>query len=519
MSGPSSPSAATSRSRLPLAFLPLALTYLAVALNMTVTSVALPTISVDLQASTSQLMWIVNITPMAAAALILFAGSWGDRFGRRRLLLAGISVFLVSATLSAFASSASQLVVLRALTGVGSALTMPAALALTFDVVGERSRRTAVGIIGSTQAVGSLLGPIVAGSLLLAFSWGSAFLSVTPLLLASLVLVLWKVPPDRVERANRAPMDTPGAALMAVAGVAFLYAAVSASSRDQSRAGTVAVALAAGLLASVALVAWERRCPHPIFVGAVLRSRSFWVPTLIIFTVQFALGGVMFLNTQYVQLALGFSAFTAGAFLLPALGMWIVSSATAGVTARLLGMRIVVTIGLMAGAVGLALLSIQRLDPQYAVMVGALLLLGCMGGAPALTTHMAVSSYPEERRTVGSAINSVAVRFGLAFGVAAFGTTLALTYTRDLAPALTDLPPADQALADDSLGGALQVAATLSGTAQQALADSAREAFAGGFGVTMALAAVALGALAVVALTLLPRPIRQPNASAEEPTP
>ena len=491
-------------SGLTLAFAPLALTYLAVAMNMTVTSVVLPTISVDLEASTSALMWIVNITPMAAAALILFAGSWGDRFGRRRLLLTGIVVFLVSASLSAMATSPNQLIALRALTGLGSALTMPAALALTFDVVGERSRRTAVGIIGATQAIGTLLGPIVAGALLLRFWWGSAFLSVTPLLLASLALVLWKVPADRVDRENPAPMDTAGAALMAVAGVAFLYAAVSASSREGASGPTLVASLAIGAVATMALIAWEVRCPHPLFVGAVLRSRAFWVPTLIIFTVQFALGGVMFLNTQYVQLALGFSAFSAGLFLLPALGMWIVASATAGLTARLLGVRIVVTASLVAAAVGLVLVGRSGLDPRYGVLVLGLLLLGCMGVAPALTTHMAVSAYPEDRRTVGSAINSVATRFGLAFGIAAFGTTLALTYARDVSPALAGLPPAERDLADNSLGGAIQVGASLGSSAQASLEEAARAAFASGFQVTMTAAAVLLAVMSVIAAVWLP---------------
>lgn len=506
-----------ARRRLPLAFVPLVLAYLAIALNMTVTNVALPTISVDLQVSAAALIWIVNVTPMASAALVLFAGSWGDRFGRRRLLVIGLTIFLVSATLSAAVTSPWQLIVLRALTGVGSALAMPAALALTFDVVAEPSRRTAVGIIGATQAVGSLLGPIVAGSLLLVFSWGSAFLSVVPLLIVALVLVLWKVPADSQREENPASLDLLGATLTGVVGVSFLYAAVTASTRDAVSDVLVILALIVGAIALVCLVAWEIRYKNPIFVGSVLRSRTFWVPTLVIFGVQFALGGVMFLNTQYVQLVLGFSAFAAGLFLVPALGTWIASSATAGMTARRLGVRVVVVVSLLAAAIGMVLIASGGLSPQYGLFIIGLLLVGCMGVAPALTTHMAVSAYPEDRRTVGSAINSMAVRFGLAFGVATLGSVLGLVYSRDLAPALQGMPPGDQALAENSLGGALQVAARLGGPAGQALTDAARSAFASGFSVTMTSAAVILGLLAVVAAIWLPSRAARGQA-VQEPT-
>ncbi|MGB3013968.1 MAG: MFS transporter, partial [Candidatus Nanopelagicales bacterium] len=124
----------TRTGRLPLAVLPLALTYLAVALNMTIASVALPTISTQFQASAEQLAWIVNATPMVSAAFILFAGAWSDRVGRKRMLLIGIVIFLVSALLSGMTNSVEILILLRALTGLGSALAMPSAMALTFDV-------------------------------------------------------------------------------------------------------------------------------------------------------------------------------------------------------------------------------------------------------------------------------------------------------------------------------------------------------------------------------------------------
>jgi DHA2 family multidrug resistance protein-like MFS transporter len=273
------------------------------------------------------------------------------------------------------------------------------------------------------------------------------------------------------------------------------------------------VAVIVGLVATVALVVWEKRCPDPLFDGAILRRRTFWVPTATIFVVQFALGGLMFLNTQFVQLVMGFSALAAGAFLMPALLVWTLSSATAGVTARLLGPRNVAALGVALAAVGLVLIALSGRPTNYWLFVGGLVLVGCMGVAPALMTHTAVENYPARRRGVGSAINSVAIRFGLAFGVAALGTVLALVFRRAIDTGLVDLGSAQADEADNSLGGALQVADDLGGSAGDALAASARMAFADGFRVTLLAAAVLL--LIVALFIRLALPTRH---SADRPT-
>ena len=495
--GPGAPSAPSPR--LPMAYWALVLTYLAVAVNMTVASVALPTISLDLQPSTTELAWIVNATPLASAAFILFAGAWGDRFGRVLLLRAGLVVFIVSAVLSAMATSATQLIWLRALTGLGSALVMPAALALTFDVVADSSRRTAVGIIGATQAGGALLGPILAGAALVLGGWGAAFAVVVPLLLLALV-GSWRVPATtRPAVATGQRMDTVGASLVALVSVGLLYAAVTASSPAVGAGTAIAVALVVALVSLVALVVWERRCDNPIFIGSALRRRVFWVPTLAIFVVQFVLGGILFSNTQYVQLVLGFSALGAGLFLVPALLTWIASSATAGVTARRFGARAVATTGLALAALGVLAMSTVSTSPSYPVFVIGLLLAGCMGVAPALMTHLAVEAYPEDRRTIGSAINSAATRYGLAFGVAAFSGIVMGIYTSRLLPALSGLTPEQSAAAQDSLGSALRVSEDLGGSeAAAGLVTAAREAYVAGFQAALLVAGLLLAALAVV---------------------
>ena len=483
-------------SRLPLPVLPLSLTYLAVALNMTIASVALPTISTELSASADQLVWIVNATSMTSAALILFAGAWSDRAGRKRMLLLGNVIFLVSALLSGLTNSVDILILLRALTGVGSALAMPAAMALTFSVTQGTSQRTAVGIMGGTQAIGALLGPLLGGAALVAFGWHAAFWSVVPILAIALVMNIIWLPKDHPMPPRS--LDTGGAALTAVAGVAFLYAAVTAAS---SKGAALWVALGTGIAACVALVWWERRVDEPLFDPAIVKRRTFIIPTLTVFLVQFTLGGLLFLNTQYVQLVLGFSALAAGLFLMPALLMWTASSATAGITAKRFGARTVTSVALVVTGAGLVLTSIGGLNPVYPLLIFGLVLTGTMGVAPALMTHTSVSNYPDERRSVGSAINSMAVRFGLAFGVAGYGTLLAVKYRSGVIPATQGLPPEQAYDASESLGGALNVARD-SGLTD--LADAARLAFVGGFQLTLVVAALVLVALAIIIWRGLP---------------
>lgn len=528
------PAAVTEPARrgllaLPAGIWPLALTYLAIAMNMTVATIALPTISIELDATASELTWIVNATPMMAGALVLFMGALSDRVGSRRILLVGVTVFLIAAVLSGFATEPEHLIVLRGLSGVGSALAMPSALALTFTVAAGDSQRTAVGIMGATQAIGAMFGPLVGGAALVAFGWGAAFWSVAPMLVLAFIGIVTLLPADAstsggttgsgAPQRPSTPLDAWGAGLTALVAVCFLFAAVALASATTTDDAEAAVAAVLGVIALTGLIWWERRCPAPLFVGSIVRRRTFAVPTVTVFTVQFTLGGLLILNTMYLQLVLGFSALAAGAMLLPALVMWTAASATAGVSANRLGVRRVVVVALLLAAVGLALLPLGGREPNFGWYVVGLLLLGTMGVAPALMTHTAVSTYPPERRSVGSAINSMAIRFGLAFGVAVYSTLLALTYRRDLAAALAPLPADDAATAQESVGGALRIADQAAGPGGEALAEAARDAFAHGFQTTLLLAAAVLVVLAAVVWRWLPAtlPTRAPTAG--QPTP
>lgn len=477
----------TAPRRWALTYAGLALTYLAASVNLSVTSVALPSIATDLGATNSQLSWIFNVTPLASAGLMLFAGAWGDRYGRRRILVIGLVIFLASALLSAFAQDALQLIVFRALAGVGSALAMPPALALTFDVVPVDRRRTAVGVLGATQAGGALVGPVLAGALMQVWSWPAAFLSVAPFIV--LALLAARGLPGR-STASSDPLDTLGATLISIASFLIAYCAVALSTRAVMPA-VIAAVLAAGTM--VLLVWHERRTTHPLFDAAVLRQSRFRLATLVVFGSQFVLGGLLFDMTQYLQLVLGYSALATGITLTPALLGWVLASVTASRSAAILGLRRAVAAGLALATVGLVILAVQDRDASKWMLLLGLFLAGLMAVGPALMTHMAVSCYPERLRTVGAATNGVAARLGFSFGIAIIGGTLGAIYASSVAGATTALTAPDAASVQGGLALALTVAAGIPDGA--ALAEAARTAFISGFSVSLFLAAFVVAAL------------------------
>ncbi len=508
-----------SRARLPLALLPLALTYLAVAMNMTIANVALPTISLDLSASAGQLKWVVNATPVTAGALILFAGALSDRVGHRRMLLTGIVVFILSAAATALVDNVEQLIALRALTGVGSALAMPSALALTFAIASGTAQRTAVGIMGATQAGGAMLGPIVGGAALVAFGWPAAFWSVIPMLAIALAGILWQLPraveqPAESDKGN--PLDAFGSALAALTLVSLLVAVIAAASESHEDDWQILSGMLVGALAAAGLILWERRTAQPILVGSILRRRTYWVPTLALALVQFTLGGLLFVSTQYLQLVLGYSALGAGLLLVPALLMWTVTSATAGITTKRFGLKLATVVSLLLSATGLLMLSEVDESASMGLLISAMVLTGAMGLTPALMTHTVVSNYPVERRGVGSALNSVVLRFGMAFGVAAYGAVLTTTFMRDLAAAHTTAGGAPAEGTFQSLGAALRAAQEITGPESAALEAAARESFVSGFNLVMLAGAAVLVILALVIWVALPRQLEGSPTAPDE---
>src|SRR5262245_14215328 len=476
-----------------------------IVMDNTIVNVALPTLARELDAGTSSLQWIVDAYTLVFAGLLLAAGGLGDRFGRKGALVAGLLVFGAFSTVGAFASSAGQLIGARALMGVGAAFIFPATLALIVNVFTDaRERAAAIGIWTAIAGVGVALGPITGGWLLEHFSWGSVFLVNVPVALAGIVGVLVLVPRSRDPNAPR--LDLPGLGL-SIAGVALLvWSLIEAPSN-----GWLSAATAGGIAGAAVLLAmfvwWELRVTDPLLDVQLFRKMRFTAASLAITLGFFALFGFIFLVTQYLQLVKGYSALEAGVRTLPFAFAMVVAAVTSPRVVQHIGTKLVVATGLAFMAGGFAIAATNDASTPYSVIATAMILMGFgLGSAAAPATESILSSLPPAKAGVGSAVNDTTREVGGTLGVAVLGSIMASVYGGRIADALsnTPLPSAAKTAAGDSLAAALQVAGQVGGSAGQALAGVARDAFVHAFQIgSLVTGGVALAG-AVIALLFLP---------------
>jgi EmrB/QacA subfamily drug resistance transporter len=495
----------------------LAISLLVITIDGTVVNTALPTLARDLDASSSQLQWIVDAYTLVFAGLLLVAGSLGDRFGRERALAGGLVVFGVASVAAAFSGSAAELIASRSLMGVGAALIMPATLSILTDVFQDRAERTkAIGIWAAVSGLGVAIGPTLGGFLLQHFEWGSVFLVNLPVVAIALIGGRRFVP---VSKAPVAPRLDPAGAVLSMAGLgALTYGLIEAPSNGWTSGTTIGfIGTAVALLAAFAL--WELRgTDHPMVELDLFRNMRFTAASISVTIVFFSLFGSLFLLTQILQDVLGYSTLAAGAGALPfALAMGAVSPLAAGM-ARRTGTKLPVAGGLLLMAAGLALMSTANAGTTYFHLMVSTVLMGIgMGLAMAPATDSIMGALPQEKAGVGSAINDSVRNIGGVLGVAVIGSVATSAFSSRMANATAGLPGDAAGAARESITGALHVADATGGAAGSGLADSAREAFmtAASGGELIAAAVAVVGA----ALALRYLPARESVAAAGEPVP
>jgi EmrB/QacA subfamily drug resistance transporter len=470
----------------------LCLSLLAIVIDNTIVNVALPTLVRELDADVSELQWVVDAYTLVFAGLLLLAGALGDRFGRRRTLLAGLLVFALASAGAAYAGGVQALILARAIMGAGAAFIMPATLSLLVSVFAdERERATAVGIWAATAGVGVALGPVVGGVLLDRFWWGSIFIVNVPLCLAAIAIGRAVVPDSRDPRPRR--IDWLGVVLSGAGLVALVWAVIEAPSRGWTSAPVLAAGAFAGAML-VAFVAQQRRTPEPLLDLRLFGDPRFSAASVTVAVLFFALFGFLFLSTQYLQFVLGLSPVAAGVRVLPYAGAMIVfASLSAGLVQRF-GTRRVATAGMALFAAGLAVAATVTTATGYGRLAVAFVLMGAgMGLAGAPATESIMRSLPPERANIGSAVNDTTRELGGALGVAIVGSIMSSLYA-------TQLGDAVPAAARDSLGAAVQAGA--------AVAAPAREAFVHAMAQASIVVAVVAAAGAVIAWRYLP--VRDP---------
>jgi len=478
---------------------------LIISLDNTILNVALPALSQQLDASTSELQWIVDGYTLVFAGLLLTAGSLGDRFGRKTFLAIGLVIFGAGSLSATFSTTSAMLALSRAVMGVGAAFIMPATLSLLTNIFRDpRERGRAIGVWAAVAGGGGAIGPVIGGFLLQHFWWGSVFLVNVPVCAVALIGGYVLLPQSRDPGAPR--LDPLGALLSIVGLVLLLWAIIEAPTEGWTDASVV-TAFFAGVLVLAGFVAWELHTDHPMLDVRFFENRRFTAANIAITMTFFALFGSMFLITQYLQTVLGYSAFEAGIRMLPMACVMLFVAPMAPRIVERVGTKVVVGSGLTLVTVGM--LWASRVPPTdgYPHLLVAMALLSCgMGLVMAPATESIMGSLPPAKAGVGSAMNDTTRQMGGALGVAVIGSILATSYRPGVTDALTSLgAPADVITkAKDSVAGAVQAAATMPSSLGDAVAGAARGEFVDAFGGALLVAAVVVAVAAVVVFLFLP---------------
>lgn len=473
-------------------------------------NLAIPTIRDALATSNTELLWIVDSYGLVFAGLLLPAGALGDRYGRKEALLAGLVILIVGAAAAAAASTALALIASRSFMGVGAALVMPATLSIITVVFPASERAKAIAIWVGFAGAGGALGLLSGGVLLDFFWWGSVFFINIPIALVVLVAVLVIVPTSRDE--EQRPLDV-GGSLLSIAGLGILlYGIIEGPDRGWTD-GFVLILFVSATLLLLAFVLWELRSKAPMLDPRFFKNRRFTLGSLAITTSFLAMFGFFFLITLYLQFAQGHSPLSAAVRVVPfAVSMIIVAPRSAGLAARF-GARQVIAGGLIVVALGLVGVSLLTVgSPYWLLLVWLVVLASGLSVLMPPSTEAIVSSLPQSKAGVGSAVNDTTREVGGALGIALLGSLVSVGFRSGIEDALVGVPMEAAEAARDSIGAALGVAAQLGGEQGMALADAAGAAFTDGLGLAFLAGAALMLATAVVVAVFHPR---APSVTAE----
>jgi EmrB/QacA subfamily drug resistance transporter len=391
-----------------------------VTLDNLVVSTALPTIRADLHASLQSLEWTVNAYTLTFAVLLLTGAALGDRFGRRRLLAIGLSVFTAASAAAALAPDATTLVVARAVQGLGGAMVMPLTLTIIAGAFPKEKRAAAIGVWGAVAGLAVALGPVVGGAIVDGISWQWIFWINVPFGIVLVPLALRKLSESHGPSTK---LDLKGLALASAGLFGIVWGVVRSQELGWS-SGEVVFALAAGAVGVALFLVWEAATPSPMLPLGLFRDRTFAAANAATFLMYVGFFGAVFLLTQYWQFAHGYSPLGAGLRILPWTIMPMFIAAPAGQLATKYGERPLLVIGLAMIAVSVIWLgAVATTDAAYLAILPALVVggIGCaLFWAP--SASVVLSSVDENREGVASGANNSIRELGGVFGVAILTT-------------------------------------------------------------------------------------------------
>jgi EmrB/QacA subfamily drug resistance transporter len=464
-------------------------------------NVALPVLARATGATQTEMQWIIDAYALVFAALLLPAGALGDRFGRRRMLLTGLVIFGAAAAAAMTVSDPSYLILTRGALGVGAALVMPATLSIITTTHPPEERASAVSVWAGVAGGSAILGLLVAGTLLEFFSWQSVFgLNVVLAVIsiaATLILVPESADPDE------AMLDPIGAALSIAGLVAIVYAVIEGPDRGWTNGLTLGC-FVGGAIAIVAFVTWELHHSNPMLDPRLFTRDRFSAGTLSISLQFFTFFGFIFLFLQYLQLVRGYRPIIAACAMIPTAVCLVITAKRAPHLVERFGVRRMAPIGMLIMAVGFAVLALIDTSSSYWFTLIGLIALGVgMGIATTPATEAIVSSLPDEKQGVGSAMNDVAREVGGTLGIAVLGSILNASYQSEVANDTHALPVPLAQTAKESLGLAMNVFSTNPQLAH--LIPMAQQSFMDGFSRALWAASAILVVTAAALAGLLRR--------------
>ena len=503
----------------PMILVALLLAAFLVNLDTTLVNVALPTLVRELHATTTQLQWVVDSFNLVFAALLLTFGSLSDRFGRKGMLLAGLTVFGAASLAGGFTSSPAQLIAARSVMGLGAAMTFPATLSVISNVFTERGERArAIGLWGASAGVAIATGPIVGGWLLEHFSWASIFIAMAPVAAAAMILVALVVPTSKDPDA--AAVDIPGLVLSSAAMALVVFTIIEAPTYGWAAARSLG-GFAASLLLLAAFVLRERVAAHPMLDVRLFRNMRFSAASGAVTISFFTLFGFIFLITQYFQFVRSYGPLSTGVHLLPVAVSVGVGSVAGTQLAVRVGSKLIVTAGLVAmtgfyawvaGTISSTL--------SYGVIAAQMVVYGLgMGLTSAPATESIMGAISRRKAGVGSAVNDSTRLVGGTLGVAVIGSVYASVYGSRLTTTMpASVPGRVAAIAHQSVGAAYTAAGKVAALGHPALGQALQHASTAAFLRGLEVGSLVAGGVAAVGavLAVLFLPAQPASAAAED---
>ncbi|MDQ0077069.1 MFS transporter [Arthrobacter oryzae] len=472
---------------------------LLVAVDNTALTFALPAIARSLETSGVQLLWIVDAYPLVLAGLLVAMGSFGDRIGRRRLLLIGSTGFAAVSAATAFAPSAEWLIAGRAALGFFGAMLMPSTLSLIRNIFPDPNRRRlAVAIWAAGFSGGAALGPIFGGWLVEQFWWGAVLLVAVPIMLPLLILGPAFIPESRDPAPGR--VDLPSIVLSLLVMVPVVYGIKELATHGPGAAPLAIIAF--GLAMGAVFVRRQLRLPAPLLDMSLFANRVFSTAITANVLALFSFNGFILFLAQHLQLLEGMSPSASGVAMIPALLATVAAGLLVVPLVRKVRPGFVVAGGLSFSAAGYFVVAFGDHSSGPALLLGALLILALgVGAAETISNDLILGSVPAEKSGAASAISETGYEVGSLLGTAILGSILTASYQQNLHfPAGVGEAASGQAVrqAGETLAGAVELAGTLPAPLAESLTDAARAAFDSGVHITAAIALVLMAAAAVL---------------------